>query len=575
MLTRLFPLFALVTMVSQGGVVGSVVGGLPQAPPPPSVGQPRDPAARMPPVGTASISGRVTDAETGVPIRRALVNLNGPLGRAAYTDHEGRYRFTNLPVGRYFVMANPGPNRAGYQPMQFGGSAGLMAGMMTRGKPIELADGTVLENVDIPLPRTGVITGRVTDGYGEPASRIQVTAWVLPPGGEPRQTGSAQTDDLGHYRLFGLAAGDYVVMANPYMGGSGVEIEGEPVGFAPTYAPGTPSQADAMRLRVGRGMEVAADIRLMETRVYSITGTALNSKGEAGRGMSVMLMRSEGPGGPSFGAPVSPNGTFTMRNVPPGEYQLIARYAPPREPGTMMQGPDPNQEFALVEVQVGISNVEGVVLATAPAPAVTGEVVFDEAPPPGRTAMIVPETTGRAMFFGPPRIDVKGTQFTIANVSGPILLRGSFPAGPGWGLKAVLLRGKDITDVPTTFTASDSGHVQVLFTAHGATLEGTVIGEDGKPTDEAAVMVFAQDPATWTPRSSYLRNSRTIKDGRFNVTGLRVGRYYAVALPPELSVGMMQPTAEFFESLSKVATAITLNADEKRTVELVVLRMER
>lgn len=564
------PLVALVTTAVQSGVIGAAG----QAPPTRPIAQPRDPGVRKAPVGTGIISGRVTDADTGMPLRRALVNLNGPMARAAYTDHEGRYRFTQLPNGTYFVMANPGPNRASYQPIQFG-EAAPAAGLLTRGKPIELSDGTTLENVDIALYRTGVITGRVTDVYGEPVSRAQVSGWLLAPGAEPRQTNGTSTDDLGQYRLFGLRAGDYLVMASTSMSGGGVEIEGEPTGFAPTYAPGTPSQSDAMRVRVGRGTEVAADIRLVETRVYSITGTALNSKGEAGRGMTVMLMRGEGPGGMSFGAPVAPDGTFTMRNVPPGEYQLVARFSAPPAPGTMIARADPNQEIGMLQVQVGNTDIGGIVLATAPPPVVSGEIVYDEPPPAGRPANITPQTTGRSMFIGPPRIDVKGTTFTITNVFGPIVLRGSFPGGPGWGLKAVLLRGKDITDVPTAFTASDSGHIQVVFTAHAPSLEGTVVGDDGKPAAGAVVVVFSQDPATWMPRSSWVRTSRAMEEGRFTLNGLREGRYYAAALPPELTLAALQPAAEFLESLSKAATPLTLNAGEKRVVDLVVLRMQQ
>ena len=44
-------------------------------------------------------------------------------------------------------------------------------------------------------------------------------------------------------------------------------------------------------------------------------------------------------------------------------------------------------------------------------------------------------------------------------------------------------------------------------------------------------------------------------------------------MPPELVMGT-QPTPEMFESLSKVATAVTLNAGERRVVDLVLVRFE-
>lgn len=551
---------------SQGGVVGGVVGGVPQ-------GQPRDP--RMQPrTGTAIISGRVTAADTGAPIRRAAVNLSGTVPpRTAYTDHEGRYHFANLPSGTFNLFVTPGNHRAGYQSLAYGASPSAV-GIMTRPKPIELTDGQKLENIDVALPRTGVITGRVTDAQGEPASRLQVTAWILRPGAEPTQTGFAQTDDLGQYRLFGLAPGDYLVMANVSMGfGVSTQVEGEPIGFAPTYAPGTPVRSDAMRLRVTRGGQASADIVLTETRVYKISGTAVNSKGEPMQG-SVMLTRTDNPSSGGFGAAVLPNGAFTINNVPPGQYEVVARWAPPRQPGVMMTGPDPNQEFASVQVDVGFSDVEGVLLATSPGATVTGEIVMDEPLPPGRPANIFAQPGERRQFMSPPRAEVKDTTFTLHNVFGPLILRGSIPA-PGWALKAVLLRGKDITDLPTTFRSSDSGHLQIVFTGTAPAIEGTITDEAGRPTSEAAIVLFGQDPSTWIPRSSYLRTIRAIKDGKYMTMGLREGRYFAVAVPAELAASMSQPTTELFESLSKVATPVILNPGEKRTVDLTVVRMQQ
>jgi len=149
------------------GVVGGVTA-LPQPPP-------RDPRAK-PVTGTGSIAGRVTAADTGAPVRRAIVTLNGPpRPRSTYTDSEGRYRFADLPAGTYHVLVNPGSHRAGYQPTPYGPSGGGF-GMRGRQRPIELGDGQRTEDVDVALQRTGVIAGRVTDADGEPAARVQIGA---------------------------------------------------------------------------------------------------------------------------------------------------------------------------------------------------------------------------------------------------------------------------------------------------------------------------------------------------------------------------------------------------------------
>ena len=561
---RAFALWLLLAAATSAqGVIGGQVSGLPEAPP-------RDPGV-APLTGTGSIRGRITAADTGAPLRRALVNLGGPQKmRGTYTDHEGRYEFNDLPPGTYNLFVNPGSHRAGYQSTPYGASPSSF-GFNMRPKPIELADGQRIANLDVALLRTGVISGRVIDADGQPAARVRVAAWLVRPGSDPAQTNSAQTDDLGQFRLFNLMPGDYFLVANPSMGGSQAEIQGEPTGFAPTYAPGTPVRSEAMRLRVARGAEASVDIQLLETRVYSISGMVVTSKGDAMGNVSVMLMRTESSTGSSFGAPVTPTGTFTFRNVPPGQYDVVARHTLPRAPGTVVRGPDPNQELGIVRVDVGTSDLTSVVVATQPGATVAGEIVFDGEMTEGRRASLSAQPTERRPFIGGPLLEVKESTFLMRNVYGPVVLRGSAGGGPGWGLEAVLLRGKDITDVPTTFTASDSGHLQIVFTDKAPSVVGVVVDESGKPAAEAAIILFGRDPSTWQPRSSYYRTGRIVKDGRYAINGLREGQYYAVAVPLDVPLNLGQPSAELLESLSQVATAVTLNMGEKRPVDLTLV----
>ena len=211
-----------------GQAVVGQVGGLPQAPP-------RD-ARVQPPVGAGSIQGRITAADSGAPFRRVLVSLSGgTASRAVYTDDEGRYTFSGLPAGLYLILANPGPHRGGYQPMQYGGAT-PSGSVNTRAQPVQLADGQKLENIDVGLPRTAVIAGRITDATGEPAARIMVQALMFRAGTEPMMTSTASTNDLGEFRMFGLTPGDYMIMASPSnnFGAGAAVLEGQAVGFAPS-----------------------------------------------------------------------------------------------------------------------------------------------------------------------------------------------------------------------------------------------------------------------------------------------------------------------------------------------------
>jgi len=121
-----------------------------------------------PPQGTGQITGRVTDQETGRAIAGAIVRLvrmsgNNGEPHSAVTDGEGRYGFLGLPAGTYSGFADDGKHL----------SARLAA---SGGRPIALADGEALKNVDVTMARGRAITVRVVDEWGEPLSNLAVSA---------------------------------------------------------------------------------------------------------------------------------------------------------------------------------------------------------------------------------------------------------------------------------------------------------------------------------------------------------------------------------------------------------------
>jgi Carboxypeptidase regulatory-like domain len=88
-----------------------------------SQGPPRDPSSATvaKPAGTGVIRGRVVAADTGVPIRRALVTISGGApGRGTfqtiYTDAQGRSEVRDLAPGSSIVSARPNRYQAQYLP---------------------------------------------------------------------------------------------------------------------------------------------------------------------------------------------------------------------------------------------------------------------------------------------------------------------------------------------------------------------------------------------------------------------------------------------------------------------------
>jgi hypothetical protein len=220
-------------------------------------------------------------------------------------------------------------------------------------------------------------------------------------------------------------------------------------------------------------------------------------------------------------------------------------------------------------------DMEGVVLATRAGETVEGEIVFDDGVSEGRRVFLSAPTR-RRMFSASPAIEVNGTRFTMRGVFTPILLRGGVQAsGTNLWLKAVLLDGRDVTEVPTAFTSRDSGRLQVVFTSRASMVEGQVTDEAGAAVEECTVIAFSEDPASWIPNSLSIRTTRPSDKGRYVLPGLREGRYRVIAVPVEMHISGEQPDVEFLESLKNVATPVLVNAGETRTVDLRLVRFDQ
>jgi hypothetical protein len=135
-----------------------------------------------------------------VPLPRALVSIATEMDARALaveTDDAGRYEFTGLTKGDYFLTVR----RRGYVQPSGGHSVGLRDAQEAR--------------VDVVLERAGTISGRVFDEFGEPMADARVEALLVVDnrplqGGRPRET-----DDEGRFRLFDLQSGKYVLRAEP------------------------------------------------------------------------------------------------------------------------------------------------------------------------------------------------------------------------------------------------------------------------------------------------------------------------------------------------------------------------
>src|SRR5712691_5656974 len=167
---------------------------------------------------TGRITGRVVAADTGRPVKRARVFVTAaelPGGRGMLTDDAAVLDLTELPAGRYNLTVS----KSGFVSLSYGQRRPLQAGT-----PLQLADGQQLKGIQFQLPRGSVVGGHVLDEDGDamPGVVVRVMRYQYQQG-ERRLTpaGSAQTDDKGQYRVWGLMPGDYYVNATARGGGFG------------------------------------------------------------------------------------------------------------------------------------------------------------------------------------------------------------------------------------------------------------------------------------------------------------------------------------------------------------------
>ncbi|HUE87537.1 MAG TPA: carboxypeptidase-like regulatory domain-containing protein, partial [Vicinamibacterales bacterium] len=273
--------------------------------------------------GTASIAGRITEADTKRPLAGVLVTLIAQNLRARLTTEtsaDGHYIFEAIAPAPYIVEAN----HPDYVPARFVDADPQRA----KTQYLWVAPANPHRTgVDLTLVPAGTINGRVMDEQGRPLENAMVTRMqmVSDPGGRisgpPSMTRSSAA---GGYSLRQVPEGAYLVGVT-WLDPEAMKAKAS-IRSRPTYYPGTDKVQEAATIRVARGETVNnIDIVLIRSKTYAISGHVLRIQTEGPLEMHLVAGASS-----TRTLSVEDDGAFSATHLQPGRYTIWARA---KEPG--------------------------------------------------------------------------------------------------------------------------------------------------------------------------------------------------------------------------------------------------
>src|SRR5215831_11414919 len=159
------------------------------------------------PPATYRIAGIIVDSVTGQPLDDAEVTISPVTNledqQTFLTSSSGRFLFSNLQAGKYRLMAS----RRGYAKQAFHEHEAFSTAIV-------VGPGLDSEHIRFPLAPSSVITGVVTDEWGDAVRDAKVLLFqqsVFDGSRTFRNVNQTMTDDQGRYRFAHLLSGTYAV----------------------------------------------------------------------------------------------------------------------------------------------------------------------------------------------------------------------------------------------------------------------------------------------------------------------------------------------------------------------------
>jgi protocatechuate 3,4-dioxygenase beta subunit len=517
-----------------------------------------------------SIRGKVLQEPNGQPIRKANVELNGRKGPTAaqystVTDTEGQFTIEDVQPGQYgVVVEHPGFVQSN------------TSGHLTT---ISVQPGSGRNDLVLHMQAAAVITGKIVDLDGDPMRDVSVSAARAGSVSARRSSnnfGSGATNDLGEFRISDLRAGRYKITASPPQRSRASNPKDSSSGkeqsiYLTTYYPDVLDENQAVAVEIHPGAETRINFGLLTGRAYRVSGsvTGIPSKGI----MAQIMLQAKSSGGAQM-APqeLGEGGRFEFTSVLPGSY--VARLII-----VTFEGGQPAMQMLRLGQPIEVSNahVEGLRLQPEASGQVRGKFRLDTGQKFDWTqltvALIPAEEHGAEVAWeggmGVPTIssaNIDGT-FELKNVPGgdyQLVVGAKSNDLRDYFTKSVNLEGRDVSD--SGFPVRAEPYLDVVISANGASIAGTVVDGNGQPVANATVVDVPSGEHRMRP-DLYQRDTSD-ETGHFSLRGLNPAKYTVLAFE-ELQEDVRQP--EFLKTYEARGETVQLDEGTRKSVVLKLI----
>jgi hypothetical protein len=312
-------------------------------------------------------------------------------------------------------------------------------------------------------------------------------------------------------------------------------------------------------------------LSLLTGRAYRVSGTVTGvpAKGK----MAQIMLQAKASGGLQI-APqeLGEGGRFEFTNVLPGSY--VARLMI-----VTFEGGQPAIQMLRLgqSIEVGNAHVEGLRLQPEVGGQVRGKFRLDTDQKFDWTqlsvALMPAEENGADMVWaggmGIPTVssvNIDGA-FEMKNVPGgtyQLVVGATSDSLRDYITKSVNLEGRDVVD--SGFSVLPETYLDIVISAKGASIAGTVVDGNGQPIANATVVDVPS--AEHQMRSDLYQRDTTDESGHFNLRGLNPGKYTVLAFE-EMQEDVRQP--EFLKSYERRGEIVQLDEGTRKNVVLKLI----